>query len=127
MARILIVDDTDDIREMLANLLTLNGHLVDTAKNGVEAVERFRENPADLLICDMMMPLKGGLETIGELRAENPDLKILAISGAFDVTSHSKAGEARMWASKMGADASISKPFDTEYVEKVVRTLLSSV
>ena len=64
MARILIVDDEAGIRETLSALLELDGHQIDTAANGYDAINRFRENPADLVICDIIMPDKGGLETI---------------------------------------------------------------
>lgn len=124
MARILIVDDMAETRGMLADLLSRGGHVVDTARNGVEAVERFREYPADLLICDVMMPMQGGLETMNELRQKNPILKIIAISGMFDVTTQPKAGETREWATKMGADYTLSKPIDTAVIENAVNKLL---
>ncbi len=124
MARILIVDDVEEVRALLADLLRSCDHEVELARNGVEALERFLAAPFDLLICDLLLPLKGGLETIKELRETNPLLKIIAISGTFDVTTQSKAGLCRDWATKMGADYTMSKPFDCDEIKSAVRRLL---
>ena len=120
MARILIVDDEAGIRETLSALLELDGHQIDTAANGYDAINRFRENPADLVICDIMMPEKGGLETIVELRKGNPGVKIIAISGA------SAGGQRKIldWATKMGADRTFCKPFVSEDIKTAIKDLL---
>lgn len=124
MAKILIVDDTDEIRDLLADLLSSNKHIVLTAKNGAEVEEKFAKIPFDLMICDNMMPIKGGMETIKDMREANPLLKIIAISGTFDVTTQSRAGVCREWATKMGADYTMSKPFDCDEIEEAVDRLL---
>jgi len=124
MAKILIVDDMDDICTLLADLLSAHKHIVLTAKNGAEVEEKYSKIPFDLMICDIMMPIKGGLETIKDMREANPLLKIIAISGTFDVTTQSKAGICRDWATKMGADYTMSKPFDCDEVENAVARLL---
>ena len=125
MARILIVDDTADVREMLANLLTYGGHEVETAENGLEATDRSREHPPDLLICDLMMPGKGGLDTMEELRKENPDLKIICISGSFKEAPETSSTLVKFWTDKVGASRLIAKPFEIEEIEKAVAELLA--
>lgn len=116
MAKILIVDDEEGIRDTLTALVGRGGHSVWSARNGREATQRYHENPADLAIVDMIMPEKGGLETIQELRKANPALKVIAVSGA------PKMGRRRLleWASRMGADRTFSKPF-------VISDLLNAV
>ena len=120
MARMLIVDDEAGIRETLSTLLKAEGHEIDTAANGFEATDTFREHPADLVICDIMMPDKGGLETIVELRKQHPAVKIIAISGA------SSGGRRKIleWATKMGADRALCKPFVSEDINNAIRELL---
>jgi DNA-binding NtrC family response regulator len=81
MARILIIEDEDQIREMLRQTLTRAGHEVAEARDGEEGLTIFAANPADLVVTDILMPKKGGLVTILELRQQHPELKIIAMSG----------------------------------------------
>ena len=120
MARILIIDDEAGIRETLSVLLEEDGYRIDLAANGFDAVEVFKKNHADLVICDIMMPDKGGLETIIELRKLNPEVKIIAISGA------SQVGRRKIldWATKMGAHRTFSKPFVSADIKNAIKDLL---
>ena len=81
MARILVVDDEEDMRSMLTQMLERVGHTVATANNGEEAIEAFAAQPPDLLLIDILMPKKGGLVAISEIRKKNPEAPILAMSG----------------------------------------------
>jgi YesN/AraC family two-component response regulator len=81
MAKILVFDDEPSILLMLKKMLEKAGHEVDVALNGREGMEIFEINKPDLLITDIIMPQKEGLETILELRRKYPELKIIAISG----------------------------------------------
>jgi len=81
MARILVVDDEEDMRSMLTQMLERVGHTVVTANNGEEAIEAFAAQPPDLLLIDILMPKKGGLVAISEIRKKNPEAPILAMSG----------------------------------------------
>ena len=81
MARILIMDDEADVRDFLRRGLESAGHEVDEAIDGLEGVRQFRQNPADVVILDIFMPVKSGLEAIEELKRDYPELKIIAISG----------------------------------------------
>lgn len=79
--RILIVDDDGRLRAAARAVLQEEGFEVDEAANGADALKTMRQSPAHLVLCDMFMPDKDGLETIRELRREFPNLRILAISG----------------------------------------------
>ena len=81
MAHILIVDDEEYMREMLQDMLEEAGHTAETACDGVEGLNRFRTRRPALVITDLLMPSKGGLNLIKEVRATNPDQPMVAISG----------------------------------------------
>jgi two-component system nitrogen regulation response regulator NtrX len=82
MAVILIMDDYPGMRDMLEETLVADGHTVFAATNGKEGLELWSAHSPDLVIIDIFMPVKEGLETIQELRRKRPDVKIIAISGA---------------------------------------------
>ena len=81
MKRILVVDDEAPIRAMLAQMLETEGYEVHTAEHGEEGLELVRKVVFDLVITDMIMPVKDGLKFIMELIKDYPDMRILAISG----------------------------------------------
>jgi len=102
MARIIIIDDDEGLRNTLGRVLKGAGHTVATAINGYQGVQLFRAEPADLIITDIMMPY-GGLPTIRVLRDENPGLKIIAMSGAGQPHLDVAGG--------LGATLTLAKPF----------------
>ena len=79
--RILVIDDEPSALDVLRRILEGEGYEVQVAANGLDGVALFRQQPCDLVITDMVMPVKDGLQTILELREEAPDLPIIAISG----------------------------------------------
>jgi len=79
--RILVIDDDRTSLHLLRRILEGEGYAVQVAVNGQEGVELFRRQPCDLVVTDMVMPVKDGLQTILELRKEAPDLPVIAISG----------------------------------------------
>jgi CheY-like chemotaxis protein len=81
MAKILVIDDDPSIQTMLKKMLEKAGYEVDIACNGSEGLEKIESCPPDLLVTDIVMPEKEGLELIFYLRRKNPELKIIAISG----------------------------------------------
>jgi CheY-like chemotaxis protein len=81
MSRILLIDDDDQFRGMLRQALRPEGYEVVEARDGKEGLIRFRTAAIDLVITDILMPEQEGLQTIRELRAEFPAIKIIAISG----------------------------------------------
>ena len=85
MARILIIEDDENIREMFSELLARAGYEVVPMANGKDAAKRRAEVAAELVITDILMPERDGLEAIGELRRSAPDVKIIAISGGSKI------------------------------------------
>ena len=82
MAKVLIIEDAADFRVAYREMLEGEGYEVIEAANGVEGLERLKSATVDLIITDIMMPEKGGLETIMDIRKDYPDVKIIAITGA---------------------------------------------
>ena len=129
MARILVVDDEPEIRDLCAMTLREAGHHVVLADNGQSALDIHRIAPQDLVLLDMFMPIKDGLETLTALRSSSPAPKIIAVSAGWRVTGRRHApdevprdvlDEARA----RGADAILHKPFDPDDLVKAVQTLL---
>lgn len=121
MPRILVIDDDDLIRVMLTQMLEDAGYAVAVAQNGDEGIKLFREQPADLIITDIIMPEKEGWETIVELRRDYPRVKIIAISGGGRIGPYSYL----MVAKRFGAERVFTKPLKKEELLKAVRELLA--
>jgi len=81
MAHILIVDDDPWILKIFQQILEVEGHTVSTATNGQEGLEQLRLKVADLVITDMVMPIKDGLKLIMEMEREFPKVPVIAVSG----------------------------------------------
>jgi DNA-binding response OmpR family regulator len=104
----------------LEEILGTAGHKVLAAFNGKDGVQVCSAHPPDLVITDLLMPEKEGLESIQELRSKFPTLPIIAISGA-------PAGwKALEMAKKVGADETLQKPFQPEEVLASVERLLNA-
>ena len=116
-ARILVVDDNDSMRHWLAEILTRAGHQIIQAADGAEACRISREVDVDLVILDLFMPVKDGIETLRALRARAPGVPIIAISGGgADDTGVDLLKAAVL----LGAVRSMEKPFTpTEMLEAV--------
>lgn len=120
MARILVIDDIPEIRELLKDGLGNAGHEVITASEGGEAIRQFRDNPCDLVITDLIMPGKEGIETIREFRQIDPGIKIIAISGGSSMA----ADNYLVLAKKLGADLTVQKPFSVRDMISRIEDLL---
>ncbi len=81
MAKILVVDDRQMVRDVIARVLQQWGYTVDLARNGQEALNRFAVDPADLVVLDMFMPVMNGFDALVVFRSRYPDTKVLAMSG----------------------------------------------
>jgi len=81
VAHILIIDDDPWICNIFQQILEAEGHEISTAHNGQEGLDQFRQRQADLVITDMVMPVKDGLKLIMELKKEFPGASVIAISG----------------------------------------------
>jgi DNA-binding response OmpR family regulator len=121
MKRILLIDDEEGLRAMLRLSLEKMGYAVMEARDGAEAVALFKAGPFDLVLTDLMMPEKEGLETIRELRKGHPDLKIIAMSGGGRVGASDNLKMAKIF----GATTVFSKPFSFQDLQKAVSALLA--
>ena len=122
MARILIIDDEELVRMTLSQTLEPDGHAVFTASDGEKGIAEFREIQADVVITDILMPNKEGIETIMELRRIDPDVKIIAISGGGRMQNSSFLDMAQ----QLGANAVLKKPFETQVLRDTVFACLES-
>jgi DNA-binding response OmpR family regulator len=120
MQTILVVDDEPMVRQMLRHMLQLAGYLVEEASDGIEGLGCCARRRYDLVIVDLMMPNKDGLEMIAELRHVDPSATIMALSGWTDPKVDLLAA-----AAKLGADGISSKPFDAPVFLSQVQTLLA--
>ena len=122
MARILIIDDDDQLRHMLCQALEQAGYETVEARDGEEGLEHYRATPTDLIITDILMPGREGLETIMELRREVPGVKIIAISGGGQTGNMTFLEVARY----LGAQRALQKPFELRELLNAVREVLES-
>ena len=121
MAEILVIEDDVEVRNLLGALLRRAGHEVVEAENGQQGIHQFRTHPADLIITDLFMPVKEGLETIVDLRREFPDLKIIAISGGH----REGTGNYLKAAQLCGASRIFNKPFNNSDLLAAIDELLN--
>jgi DNA-binding response OmpR family regulator len=118
LGKVLVIDDDPAMRSTIRRILERDGHQVAEAENGEQGIRLFRAEGADVVVTDLIMPEKEGIETILDLREEAPELRILAMSGG-DLEG-GRLGDAEA----LGADASLAKPFTVDELRKRVRALL---
>lgn len=123
MAKILVLDDEPSILLMIKKMLEKAGHEVDIALNGKEGMKLFEKNKPDMVITDIIMPEKEGLETIFELRRQYPALRIIAISGGGRISPDGYLPGARL----LGADMIFQKPLVQKEFLNAVEELLNKV
>ena len=122
MPDILVIDDDVAIREMLQQSLRREGHAVHTAANGVEALRLIDTREFQLVITDILMPQKEGIETIFQLRRDRPEIRIIAMSGGGRFSPETYLEMAK----KIGANRTLQKPFSRDLLLETVRELLES-
>jgi len=122
MARILLIDDDDSVRTALRLTLSHLGHVVIEACDGEEGLELFRGARADLVITDLVMPGKEGIEVLMALRTEQPPVKIIAISG----NGRFRAADNLHTAKLLGAAHVLEKPFTREVLMMAINETLAS-
>ncbi len=121
MAKILVVDDEKQIRDILMQFLTRAGHEVELAEDGVVAMQKYRASEFDLIITDLMMAKKNGLELIQEISREFGEIRVIAISGGVPTTpSDYYLSVAKL----MGASKVLDKPFTKGELLAAVETIL---
>jgi CheY-like chemotaxis protein len=108
MTRILVADDDPPVRSAIRLTLEAEGYEVDEAPGGSEVLRLQQERPCDLPLIDLYMPGVDGLETIVRLKAEQPELKIVALSGG----GYRNPQDVLAMAVDAGASGALSKPFE---------------
>ncbi|MBU6398959.1 MAG: response regulator [Verrucomicrobia bacterium] len=121
MARVLIIDDNAETRGFISLCLRRAGFEVLEAASGAEGIALYHETPADALVIDVLMPEKGGLETMMELRGEFPRLKVIAISGGFRKSTDADLSLART----LEVDRTLAKPFAPEDLIARIKEVLA--
>ena len=120
MARILVVDDDRQIVNAFRMTLERAGYEVEEASDGNAALKLFSQCKVDLVVTDIVMPEKDGIEVVMEVRRRDPHVKILAISGGGHVNPFTYL----IMAKQLGADQVLVKPVDTETLLKTIESLL---
>lgn len=119
MQRILVVDDEEPVRLMLRMTLEDAGYDVEEVDDGARVVEKLRGNEFSLIITDLVMPEKEGIETIMDVKREFPEMKIIAVSGGGKVGPHNYL----TFAKRLGSDAIFTKPVDMDLLLTAVKDL----
>jgi len=121
MAHILIIDDEELARYTVREILQSAGHKVAEAANGAEGIALQKAQLFDLIITDIIMPEKEGVETIIELKRDFPDLKIISISGG----GRTRNLDFLRLAKQFGAECALPKPFSEDDLLKCVNSCLA--
>jgi CheY-like chemotaxis protein len=119
---LLLVDDDPDFRDALGKQLLHAGYAVTLAGDGNEAIIRLGQEIPDLVILDIVMPNKEGLETISALRRSHPKLPVIAISGGGRID----ARDYLHLAENLGAVAALAKPFPFAELQKQITKALAA-
>src|SRR4051812_48972743 len=120
MTRVLLVDDDDAFRTMLRLTLRKLGHEMMEARNGKEAFPLLEPEPPDVVITDLIMPERDGLETIERLRTTHPGVKVIAMSGGSRISARDFLNIAKL----MGAHVALQKPFSISEMELAIGGVL---
>jgi len=118
--RVLVIEDDADLRKLIHEYLEMEGHEVVSAADGHEGMQCQRTRPADVVVTDILMPGKEGIQTIFELRREFPATKVIAMSGG----SERKDLDYLAVALQVGAATSLKKPFRLEQLARAMRELI---
>ena len=119
--QILVIEDDFAVRELIQETLLRAGYDVRSAEDGDVGMSMFRERNPDLVITDIIMPQKEGLQTIREMKLEAPQVKVIAMSGGG---RHSN-GDYLKLARKFGAERTVAKPFMRDEMLSIVREVLA--
>jgi DNA-binding response OmpR family regulator len=120
--RVLVIDDEKLLRDLLREVFQAAGYDYAEAANGIDGVRLFNEAPSDIIVTDILMPDKDGLEVIMELRKRHSELKILAISGGDRTGNRQYLRIAK----ELGAVRILAKPFRPQELLAVVEEVLGA-
>ncbi len=121
MPRILVVDDDPISRQILRAMFENNNYEVLEAEDGVKALKLYVNESIDLVVTDIFMPEKEGVQTVRELMKENPDVKIIAVSGGSSSANYDSLD----WVKMFGVKYTFTKPFNADAIIAAVRELLA--
>ncbi len=119
---ILLVEDHEDVREAISEVLTHADHTVTEAYDGLEAEKLIAQQTFDIMITDIMMPNKTGFDLINETKDKYPKMKVIAISGGgnyltADLTKH---------LADLRADKALAKPFMPNQILDAIQEVMSA-
>ena len=119
MPEVLIADDSEFMRNLLREILEEDHQIVGEVENGVEAVETYKEERPDLVMMDIVMPIRDGIEATDEIKNTDPDANVIMCTS---VGQEEKMKEAV----KAGADGYITKPFQKPSVMEAIEDVVPS-
>jgi DNA-binding response OmpR family regulator len=121
-ANVLVLEDDAELLQLMSKALAGAGHAVLSASNGDKGLRLFRAEPPDLVICDIVMPDRDGIELIPEMKRQRPDVKLIAISGRQMIGALDVLNLAR----RLGADATLAKPFAMDALLAITEAMLAA-
>jgi len=117
---ILVVDDEEGARELFSTILTDEGYEVTLANNGEEALALFKNNPFNLVITDIKMPVMDGLQLLQEIRKIGSKTDVIMVTAYGEVESYLKA-------MSLGAAEYINKPIRIKELKRIVHKVLTQL
>ena len=130
MTRVIVIDDEEDVRIVLKEVLAREGFEVEVASNSDEGMNLLRKRKADLVVTDVIMPGKDGVAAVYDIRMEFPNTKIIVISGGGNLAGTGyepgaiKTAAYLASASAVGADLTMTKPFDRQELVAAAHNLV---
>ena len=123
MARILLIEDDEDVRELIGQMLEEAGYSVSSAVDGEDGIVQFLHQPADLVLCDVFMPKKSGIAVLKELRRLGWGVPVIVMSGGTPSHIQTDVPEAdlRGLAKLLGANATLAKPFRAPELISIIK------
>ncbi len=119
MSSILVVDDKDTVRQMLSKALQSEGYTVDLAEDGLTALEKAKDKQYDLVLTDLKLPNKDGLEVLSAMKELDPEVAVIVMTAYGTI-------ESAVQAMKMGAFDFLTKPFDTDHLNMLIKRALEA-
>lgn len=120
--QILIIDDDPNVRSVIRRTMQRAGYATEEASHGKEALRTIEEKAIDVAIVDIIMPEKGGIETLMEIKKKHPNIKTIIISGKVDT----QADSFRTLVTQFGSTKILEKPFEMDELKEAVGNALSS-
>jgi len=118
--KVLLVDDDPSIRDILAKMMTIFGYESDIAQNGMEAIEKLKQNSYHIVLTDMMMPGMSGMDLLKHINSNYPQIKVMIVTGYDRSFSYTDVIQA-------GASDFISKPFNSDELEAKINRLVREI